>query len=41
MALLVVEADRLHASEALERPGQTNGRVLSSENRTRALSGVH
>ena len=30
MALLVVEADRLHASEALERPGQTDGRVLSS-----------
>ena len=28
MTLAVVEADRLDAGEALERPGEANGRVL-------------
>jgi hypothetical protein len=41
MALLVVEADSLHAGETLERPGQTDGRVLSSGEQDEGAVGVH
>jgi len=41
MALLVVEGDRLHASEALERPGKTDGRVLTSGEQDEGAVRVH
>ena len=41
MALLVVEADGLHARKALERPGQTDGGILSSGEQDQGAVRVH
>jgi hypothetical protein len=41
MALVIIEADGLDASEALERPGETNGRVLSSGEQDQRAVRVH
>ena len=41
MALVVIEADGLDAGKALERPGQTDGGVLSAGEQDERAVRVH